>query len=348
MRWDLFCQVIDNHGDIGVCWRLARELAARGELVRLWLDDPSALAWMAPDGAPGVEVRRWPDGSAAVPPGEVVIEAFGCELPPSVVADMARCRPWPVWINLEYLSAQAYVERSHGLRSPQAMGPAAGLDKWFYYPGFTSATGGLLREADLDARLAAFDRNAWLAAHRWAPLPDEQLVVLFAYDHAALAALVDAWRDLPTLLLACPGPLQQQLDQMTLPPALRWQALPWLSQREFDHLLWSADLNFVRGEDSFVRAMWAGLPFVWQAYPQADGAHAAKLEAFLDRLVQEASPGLAQSLRHLWRAWNGLAAWPDQMPERQPWRQTCLRWRSALWAQPDLATQLLRFVDERR
>ena len=31
MLWDLFCRVIDNHGDLGVCWRLARDLAARGE-----------------------------------------------------------------------------------------------------------------------------------------------------------------------------------------------------------------------------------------------------------------------------------------------------------------------------
>ena len=33
LLWDIFCQVIDNHGDVGVCWRLARELAARGHTV---------------------------------------------------------------------------------------------------------------------------------------------------------------------------------------------------------------------------------------------------------------------------------------------------------------------------
>ena len=55
--WDIFCQVIDNFGDIGVCWRLAADLAARGHQVRLWVDDASALHWMAPQGAAGVEVR---------------------------------------------------------------------------------------------------------------------------------------------------------------------------------------------------------------------------------------------------------------------------------------------------
>ena len=72
MRWDLFCRVIDNYGDIGVCWRLAADLGARGEAVRLWVDDPSALAWMAPQGAPGVELVHWtaqPPDLAAPDPG---------------------------------------------------------------------------------------------------------------------------------------------------------------------------------------------------------------------------------------------------------------------------------------
>ena len=61
MLWDLFCRVIDNFGDIGVCWRLAADLAARGETVRLWVDDPAPLRWMAPHGAPRVDVHGWTD-----------------------------------------------------------------------------------------------------------------------------------------------------------------------------------------------------------------------------------------------------------------------------------------------
>ena len=48
--WDIFCQVIDNYGDIGVGWRLATNLAARGQRVRLWLDNSSVLRWLAPGG----------------------------------------------------------------------------------------------------------------------------------------------------------------------------------------------------------------------------------------------------------------------------------------------------------
>jgi uncharacterized repeat protein (TIGR03837 family) len=141
-RWDVFCRVIDNHGDLGVCWRLGVELARRGAQVRLWIDDASALGWMAPQGEPGVQVLPWRDPLADDIPGDVVVEAFGCNPPAAFLARMATTAVTPVWINLEYLSAEAYVERSHGLCSPQWSGPATGLKKWFFYPGFTPGTGG--------------------------------------------------------------------------------------------------------------------------------------------------------------------------------------------------------------
>jgi uncharacterized repeat protein (TIGR03837 family) len=57
--------------------------------------------------------------------------------------------------------------------------------------------------------------------------------------------------------------------------------LPFLSQVGYDALLRDSDLNFVRGEDSWVRAIWAGKPFIWQPYFQDENAHIKKLEAFL-------------------------------------------------------------------
>ena len=349
MRWDLFCRVVDNYGDAGVAWRLAADLASRGEMLRLWIDDPSPLAWMAPQGASGIEVLHWTDAPPAAAPGDVVIEAFGCELPPEFVAAMARRDPPTVWINLEYLSAEDYVERSHGLRSPQQFGAGAGLEKWFFYPGFTPATGGLLREPDLAARLAAFDRPRWLASRGASPRPGERVVSLFAYDNPGLDRLVARLGDAPTLLLACPGPTQHRLAGLDRPAGLRVVALPWLGQREYDELLWSADLNFVRGEDSFVRAQWAGRPFVWQVYPQHDAAHAAKLDAFLRRFESAAATGGGvEGLRGLWQAWNGLGPWPTALPDFQGWEAAARRWRDALLAQDDLAARLLRFVAARR
>ncbi|HSM21456.1 MAG TPA: elongation factor P maturation arginine rhamnosyltransferase EarP, partial [Rubrivivax sp.] len=180
-HWDLFCRVVDNLGDVGVCWRLACDLASRGERVRLVIDDASALTWMAPGGAPGVQVLPWP-GPAE--PGDVVIEAFGCDPPPAFVEAMVRRRAAPVWINLEYLSAEAFVERSHGLPSPQRNG----LVKWFYFPGFTARTGGLLREPGLMEVRCAVDGSAWLAGRGIHVQPGERVASLFCYDNPAVPA----------------------------------------------------------------------------------------------------------------------------------------------------------------
>ncbi|NML14560.1 elongation factor P maturation arginine rhamnosyltransferase EarP [Azohydromonas caseinilytica] len=345
MLWDLFCRVIDNHGDLGVGWRLAADLADRGERARLWVDDASALAWMAPQGHPGVEVLPWREDGDFPEPGEVVVELFGCDPPAGFVARMAAQVKAPVWINLEYLSAEAYVERSHGLQSPQFSGPGAGLVKFFFYPGFTPATGGLLRERDLPTRRAAFDRTAWLDAQGTGWQPRERVVSLFCYRR--LPALWPWLAERPTLLLAAPGAAQADIG--TLPEGVRLHCLPWLTQRDYDHLLWASDLNFVRGEDSFVRAQWANEPFVWQIYEQHDGVHAAKLQAFLDRFLQGCEGAAwAGSLRRLWGAWNGLNEAPPALPDEAPWRAACARWRQSLENHHDLTTQLQGFVAARR
>jgi uncharacterized repeat protein (TIGR03837 family) len=349
MHWDIFCRVIDNHGDLGVCWRLAADLASRGEQVRLWVDDPLALAWMAPHGARGVTVIRWVEPLPDFEPGAVVIEAFGCDPPPAFVARMAAMPSPPLWINLEYLSAEAYAERSHGLASPRLVGPGKGLTKWFYYPGFTVASGGLLREAHaLDA-----GATGWLAAQGVPVRSGERCVSVFAYADAPLEALFDRLDAEPTLVLLAAG--AAQAPGLALFDAerrrgqhLRAHALPWFDQAGYDQLLRACDINFARGEDSIVRAMWAGAPFVWQIYAQDDGAHAAKLEALLDRFTAHADADVATRVRHLWRAWNGLAARPAAWPEASAWRRLCLHWRGELAAQSDLTSQLLSFAAAKR
>jgi len=363
MHWDLFCRVVDNFGDIGVCWRLAADLAARGDAVRLWCDDASALAWMAPDGAPGVEVRPWPaDGDAAIDPREAVVEAFGCRLPEGFLRRMAARQPRPAWINLEYLSAEDYVERNHGLLSPQAGGPAQGLDKWFFYPGFSAATGGLLREPDLVRRQATFDAHAWLRGRGITPSAGERIVSLFCYANPAVPALLDALSAAPTLLLVTPGLAAQQVRAAARTSSggvLRVHDLPALTQPDYDHLLWSCDLNLVRGEDSFVRAQWAGKPFLWQIYPQDDGAHIAKLAAFHRRFLAGAAPRLAAAVLAASNAWNGVDSASAPPPHVTgitlpplalwaAWQDHCRAWRARLMALPDLASSLRAFVLERR
>lgn len=342
MRWDIFCKVIDNHGDAGVCWRLARELARRGHAARLWIDDPAPLRWMAPQGEPGVAIVEWTADAPALEPGEVVVEAFGCDPPPAFVARMAQLRP--AWINLEYLSAEPYVERCHGLPSPVGHGPGAGLRKHFFYPGFTPRTGGLLRERDLAARQAAFDRAAWL--RQWSVDPRAQVLSLFCYEPAALPGLLRrlAAGPRPTHLLVTAGRAAAAV-RAALPGgpegALQLHFLPLLSQLDYDHLLWSCDLNFVRGEDSIVRGLLADAPLVWHIYPQHDQAHHAKLEAFLGWL------GAPAELARLHRIWNGVEA--ADPPELDPasWRPAARAARDRVLALPELASALEQFAATR-
>jgi hypothetical protein len=341
VRWDLYCRVIDNHGDLGVAWRLAADLAARGEQVRLRVDDASALAWMAPHGAERVALQRWDDPVEA--PGEVAIELFGCDPPAACIAAMAAAARPPVWINLEYLSAEDWIERSHGLRSPVMAGPGRGLEKWFYFPGFTPRSGGLIREPGLPSPDPA------AAVGAGGPGPDAAASV-FCYANPALPALA---RDWPGRLRLAPGPAQDGLPPTVAPRAER---LGWRPQPAYDALLRGSALNFVRGEDSLVRAIWAGRPFVWQLYPQHDGVHRAKLDAFLDRFLAtarstaRADADFGRRLRRLWQAWNGFSPWPDgdPWPDWGAWQAACAAWRTSLASDADLVTRLTAFVAERR
>ena len=382
LQWDVFCRVIDNFGDIGVCWRLVAQLADRGHRVRLWVDDASALQWMAPTGCPGVELRAW----GAPPPGpeepapDVMVEAFGCDIAPQFIAysacqSSARGQKYPknskiVWINLEYLSAEAYVERHHKLSSLLASGPAAGWTRWFFYPGFTPATGGLLREPDLMARRARFDRHAWRAAHAASfgvsggdDHPGHRWVSLFCYEPPALAQLLQQCEQQPTQLLVTPGrpaaAVQAALRAMSAEDTgqispqrlsdkrqqLSISYLPARPQAAFDEMLWACDFNAVRGEDSLVRALWAGQALVWHIYPQHDNAHHDKLWAFLDWLQAPAS------LRQFHATWNGLDTAPLQWPDDHTLAEwtACIRAaRTRLLTQDNLVAQLLGFVAEKR
>ena len=377
LQWDIFCKVIDNFGDIGVSWRLAADLAARGQRVRLWVDDISALAWMAPGGCAGVQVMRWADpidaGCLDTAPCDVLIEAFGCDVAPEFIAGCARndCAkgryhaPKPLWINVEYLSAEPVAARNHGLTSLISSGPAAGWRRVFYYPGFTPKTGGLLREPDLLQRRAAFDRSAWLR-QQGIDWRGEALVSLFCYEPPGLAELINhldksAMAGQPVRLLVAAGRPQDAVTSTIArrtPDSTRTIScsanqykvkqlsisyLPRLTQTDFDHLLWACDVNFVRGEDSMVRAIWAGKPFIWQIYPQDDGAHGPKLAAFLDTLA--APP----SLRAFHLVWNGLASQVlPPLADLPAWQATADNAWRRLAEQPDLTSGLIAYALKNR
>lgn len=369
-RWDIFCSVVDNYGDIGVTWRLARQLVAeQAHSVRLWVDELDAFVRLCPDASigaecqyqAGVEVRQWREPFPVVEPAEVVIEAFACQLPPSYIEAMARDGTKPLWLNLEYLSAEEWVAGCHGLPSPQP----GGLQKFFFFPGFVAGTGGLLCEADLLTRRRAFQgdvsaQQAFLRSLGVTRQAGARLISLFAYENPALAGWLDALvaESQPTQLLVPQGKvlgdLQRWFGETQLAPGdqrhrgnLQIHVLPFVAQDDYDRLLWCCDLNAVRGEDSFIRAQWAGRPLLWHIYPQEEGGHWDKLEAFLALFSPELPPEISAAHAALWRAWNagrGMEqAWSDLQNAWPTLQRHAESWCDIQADRPDLATALEQF-----
>ena len=298
---------------------------------------------------------------------DVVVEAFACELPERYVASMAARPDKPVWINLEYLSAEDWVEGCHAMASPH---PRLPLVKHFYFPGFGPNTGGLLRERDLIARRDAFveDENSrtafWRGVGFAPPARDAIVVSLFGYRNAALGELIEAFAACgrPVVCALPEGPLLGEAGAFFGGEALRAGAqvrrgglvlrgLPFVAQDRYDQLLWACDINFVRGEDSFVRAQWAARPLIWQIYPQAEDAHWSKLEAFRAHYCEGLDPTATAALSGLWRAWNRAegvsAAWTEILPCLAALRAHAQGWARHLAAQSDLASRLADFCTNR-
>ena len=369
MRIDLFCRVIDNWGDAGVCWRLARQLVReRGAQVRLWIDQPDVLsAWQYELSVlPTLQICAWNDtvSWSEITPADAVIEAFACDIPAEYVRNMAQAEIKPRWLNLEYLSAEAWVEGAHLLPSPQS----GGLTKRFFFPGFTEKTGGLLRERDLltvrDRFVAQYPRY-WsdVAGFEWDE--DALAISLFGYEdmplQAWLPALIEG--ETPVQLAVTAGKASEALKRawsaLNLPQshAAQWQAgqlnvrfLPMLSQGEYDQLLWSADINMVRGEDSLVRALWAGKPLVWDIYKQDDGAHWEKLKAFTQMYGASTDEAVVPINTDLMLSWNDAqisasvlaAQWVRYVNAMPQLRQHAHNVAAYLAQQDDLVTQLIQ------
>ena len=348
MQADVFCRVVDNFGDIGVTWRLARQLQREHSWsIRLWVDDLKSFQRLEArihlqalqQVIEHIEIIHWGDPAPDLIPYPIVLCSFSCDLPATYLAQLHQ-RP-ALWLNLEYLSAETWVEGCHGL--PSLRGD--GLSSYFFFPGFNSRTGGLLRERELLTRrdiwqqdpgaqrrmlerlgVSAQALTAWqpcleqpraTASHSTVltlqseacdssllPRTDLQLarlLTLFCYPHAPVAQLLEALCTEPRAsVVLIPEGVAPELATGRLGPfkQVYLERIPFVSQPEYDQLLWMADLNFVRGEDSIVRAVWAGKPLIWQIYPQTEGTHLIKLEAWLK------ISSLPTDIQDLLRHWN--------------------------------------------
>jgi len=355
MRWDIFCQIVDNYGDAGVCWRLARSLSSiHGQEVRIFCDDLPTLNLLASGVDPKVklkiDIQPWEashiNARHPVQTPDVVIEAFGCELPERYLAGLFIAPTKPIIINLEYLSAEPWVIDFHGKASPQSHG----ISKYFFFPGFQDAVGGLLldpipAEGHLTEQQIPQDLKT-----TWSQLrPGAMRISVFCYPGAPLKKWLDDLSRLGKdidILLAHGHAEQLNLygeQPIALPKNLQLISMPFVSQDEYDWVLSQCDFNIVRGEDSFVRAQLAGKPFIWHIYPQEDRAHEVKLAAFLDLYLEEAN----QELRLATIAAMTWAIPSEWFGNLESWDTHAKRWRTHLLEKQvdgGLPARLIRFV----
>jgi len=369
---DIFCKVIDNFGDAGVSWRLARALTAHGLSVRLWINDLSCLQRLRPSmddhlteqALDGFKVVAWDDETELnYQPADLVIEAFACRLSDAMLDRMSEVNPASVWLNLEYLTAESWAVQSHGLPSPH---PRLPLTQYFFFPGFVSESGGLLREDNLMQARASFDadsRAEFLKNLGCDISPGTLLVSLFCYEQAPVHELFNAMCLGPrTLCLVSEGVATKALThfmgndlsvgKQVTTGQLTIKIIPFLHPDDYDRLLWSCDVNFVRGEDSLVRAHWAQQPFVWQLYRQAEESHLIKLAAFLNIHCHDLSEENAYAVKAFWQAWNSQAGaildWSAFSKVLSALIAHYKPWSAHVASVDELSTQLIRFAGKIR
>lgn len=368
----LFCNVIDNFGDIGVSWRLAQAVQRElGCTVHLWVDDLCALRALCPDlPAPpclhqNIHIHTWrPDDAddvSRLAAPHIVIETFACHLPDNVLAVIQKNQP--LWLNWEYLSAEASNERLHLLPSVQANG----LSKYFWFMGFSEKSGGLIREGDFAQRIE-YDSRLF---RRQIQLGEKSTPewLLFGYHSPVWAKWLHTWQQhgQPMTLLLAGNQIIDSLKQAHMIPAhallhngdtfqtacIRLIKIPFVAQQDFDRLLQLADGLIVRGEDSFVRAQLAGKPFFWHIYPQDEKVHLGKLHAFWSKVQPNYPPEIWTAHQSLSDELNNahelsdpsrLQAWQTLMTHQDTWQQSVAKWQKFLFSQTTATEKLAKFM----
>jgi uncharacterized repeat protein (TIGR03837 family) len=360
----LFCARIDHWGDLGVTWRLALALTARGHQVLWWVDDPAAAdhfrAHTPRHLAKQIAIRHWHrnaptnadrDQLAAV---DAVVEAFGCGFCNAWLTALAERHPTPpAWVVLEHLAFGDWAAAVHGRASPH---PSLPLTAYWCVPGFVPGSAGLPREPEEIAELDEWANHphavaTWLATLTPVTAPERyRRVTLFCYPDAPLAPLLTqlACDPTPTLLFVPPGEPRQALARHGVVLGDRpnpwpgtphlWQPIPFLAPSTYDRLLWSSHLNWVRGEDSFVRAQWAARPFLWSPYRRSDGGHQEFAAAFRAQFggnwpLADCEPNFTKP-----------DTWLDLWTTHAHWQNHCSAWRTQVAHLPVLADALLGVI----
>lgn len=302
----ILCKVVDNYGDIGVAYRLAKALSDINPSLDIALvcSNLKSFALMADGIDPGKKTQnflykntKWTiidwdepeDFTYNASPFPVILECFQCGRPEWLEKILFAKDSKQVFhvLNIEYLTAEQYADDFHLLKSYTR---SANVKKIFFMPGFTAKTGGLI----LTGKEQSLNSSGLLAKLLYEKAGFN--ILFFAYKREcssivkAIAQFQEEKRRVDKSFEVCvfiaagqsAGPFIEAWEKQKKPfKAVR---LPFLRQEEWDMLLTHMDLNFVRGEDSLSRAALAGLPYVWNAYIQDEDYQLVKVDALLERM----------------------------------------------------------------
>lgn len=369
-QWDVFCKVIDNYGDIGVCWRLARQLAnEQQQYVRLWVDDLKAFKKICPHVntnlneqlVENIFICHWQAHWQPVSPADIVIESFACNLPDDYIQAMSQANKTILWVNLEYLTYERWSVDFHAIPSLQSLN----LKKYFFFPGLPE-TGGLIREHTIIEQAITFQNDPiaqqqFLSQLHVTKKLNSFLMFIFSYANQAIGEWLNILKRGKQAyhLLIPQTPLLQNLadylhiDVDTLIPDytvqlnnLTLQIIPFVNQVDFDKLLWCTDYNIIRGEDSFIRAQYAGKPMLWHIYPQQEKTHLIKLEAFLEHYLDGLPSSVQLIIKNWWLAWNNqenlAESWLAYCEQLSIIKEQAKKWGEKQKTVTDLITKLAK------
>ena len=274
----VLCKVVDNYGDIGVCWRMCRRLKkiAPQNTISLVVDNFESFGKIEPRvirqnviarseatrqsiQIEGIDIYNWNDDYNChkvfyANDGErlsIILECFQCGRPDwmeKILFEEKLQRTVQI-IMIDYLTAEKYAEDFHCLKS---LTRSAKVQKVNFMPGFTPKTGGLIID------------DEWSHLPQW---NEKGPVLVFTYTMGK--GLLENVGSLRSLSLS-KGPLLKPL--------------PFMPQPEWDKMMQQCSALIIRGEESMSRACLSGIPFIWQAYPQSEEYQLVKVKALLERM----------------------------------------------------------------
>ena len=280
---DIFCQVIDNYGDVGVAYRLAREFKRvyPNKKLRFVINKTEELNLIRK--SEDIEIILYKDISKIENSADLIIESFGCEIPKKYM-DKAL-KNLKLIINLEYFSAEDWVDDFH----LQESFLGGNLKKYFFIPGLSEKSGGILLDNEFLERKKKVEANKEYYLEKFGIKEKYDLIgSVFSYEKN-FDSLIEELKKLgkKIILLILSEKTQKNFikyfDNGNNYDKIKFVKLPFFTYDKYEELLALCDFNLVRGEDSFVRALLLGKPFLWHIYPQDENTHIEKLESFLEK-----------------------------------------------------------------